>query len=75
MGLPCSGLKQHPEIHKPYQIPFEYDISFVGGKYGWRPKFISKLQKMGIKVVCFGNGWENGPLSDEEMVKLFSRVE
>lgn len=63
----------HPEIHKPYQIPFEYDISFVGGKYGWRPKFISKLQKMGIKVVCFGNGWENGPLSDEEMVKLFSR--
>lgn len=63
----------HPEIHKPYDVSFEFDISFVGGKYGGRPRFISKLQKMGIKVVCFGNGWENGPLSDEEVVKLFSR--
>jgi hypothetical protein len=63
----------HPDIHRPYDIPFEFDVSFVGGKYGWRPKFIAKLQKMGIKVVCFGNGWENGLLSDEEMVKLYSR--
>ena len=62
-----------PEFHKPYDVSFEFDISFVGGKYGGRPRFISKLQKMGIKVVCFGNGWENGPLSDEEVVKLFSR--
>ncbi len=62
-----------PDIHKPYDLPFEYDVSFVGGKYGWRPKFITKLQKMGINVTCFGNGWGNGPLSDEEMVKLYSR--
>ena len=47
----------HPDIHKPYDLPFEYDVSFVGGKYGWRPKFIARLQKMGIKVACFGNGW------------------
>ena len=40
----------HPDIHKPYDLPFEYDVSFVGGKYGWRPKFIARLQKMGIKV-------------------------
>jgi hypothetical protein len=63
----------HPEIHRPYDVPFEFDVSFVGQKYGWRPKFIAKLQKMGIKVTCFGNGWENGPLSNEEMVKLYSR--
>lgn len=63
----------HPEIHKPYNIPFEYDVSFVGGKYGWRPKFIAKLKRTGINVATFGNGWSNGPLSDEEMVKLYSR--
>lgn len=63
----------HHDIHKPYDLPFEYGVSFVGGKYGWRPKFIAKLQKMGIKVACFGNGWGNGSLSDEEMVKLYSR--
>jgi len=63
----------HPDIHKPYDFPFEYDVSFVGGKYGWRPKFIATLQKMGINVTCFGNGWENGPLSNEEVIKLYSR--
>lgn len=63
----------HPDIHKPYDLPFKYDVSFIGGKYGWRPNFIRKLQKMGINVTCFGNGWENGPLSDEEMVKLYSQ--
>jgi len=62
-----------PNFHRPYDIPFEFDVSFVGGKYGWRPRFIAKLQKMGIKVTSFGNGWGNGPLSDEEMVKLYSR--
>lgn len=63
----------HPAIHKPYDLPFEYDVSFIGGKYGWRPKFIEKLRKAGIKVICFGNGWENGPLTDVEMVQLYSR--
>jgi len=62
----------HPDIHKPYDLTYEYDVSFVGGKYGWRQKFIAKLQKKGIKVTCFGTGWGNGPLSDEEMVKLYS---
>ncbi len=62
----------HHEMHKPYDVPFEFDVSFVGGKYGWRPRFIQKLRKFGIKVTCFGNGWENGALSDEEMVKLYS---
>jgi hypothetical protein len=62
-----------PNFHRPYDIPFEFDVSFVGRKYGWRPRFIAKLQKMGIKVTSFGNGWGNGPLSDEEMVKLYSR--
>lgn len=63
----------NPDLHRPHTVPFEFDVSFVGGKYGWRPKFIRRLQKMGIKVTCFGNGWESGPLSDEEMVKLYSR--
>lgn len=62
-----------PQIHKPYDIPFEFDVSVLGGCYGWRPLFVQKLQKKGINITCFGNGWPNGPLSDEESVKLFSR--
>ena len=63
----------HPDIHKPYEIPFEFDITFIGGKYGWRPILIEKLRGRGINVICFGNGWENGKLCDEEMVKLYSK--
>ncbi|OQY09278.1 MAG: hypothetical protein B6I30_10040 [Desulfobacteraceae bacterium 4572_187] len=63
----------HPEIHKSYDIPFEYDVSFVGACYGWRPKFIEKLRKLGVNVTCFGKGWPNGSLSDENMIRLYSK--
>ncbi len=63
----------HPDIHKPYDVPYEFDVSFVGQKYGWRPNFIKKLRKMGLNVAAFGRGWENGHLTEEEMVKLYSR--
>jgi len=61
-----------PEIHKPYNLPYKYDVSFIGARYGWRPRFIEKLHKKGINVVCFGNGWDNGPLTKEGMIKLYS---
>jgi len=63
----------HPDVHKPYDVPFEFDVSFVGQCYGWRPRFIRQLGKLGVKVECFGYGWPNGPLPDEEVVKLYSR--
>ncbi len=63
----------HPEVHRPYDVPFEFDVSFVGACYGWRPRFIGRLRRRGIKVECFGKGWPNGPLSGEEMVRLYSR--
>lgn len=63
----------HPDIHKPYDLPREFDVSFVGKNYGWRSLFMKKLRKMGINAVCFGKGWENSPLSNEEMIKLYSR--
>lgn len=63
----------HPEIQRPYDTPFEFDVSFVGKKYGWRPRFIEYLRKNGIEVSTFGAGWENGSLSSKEMIKLYSR--
>lgn len=63
----------HPEIHRPYEIPFEYDVSFVGKRYGWRPRFIDYLRKKGVKIATFGDGWENGTLSNEDAIKLYSK--
>ena len=62
----------HPKIHKPYKTSFKYDVSFVGARYGWRPKFIEKLKRKGVDIVCFGNNWPNGPLSNIDMIKLYS---
>lgn len=63
----------HPDVHRPYNTPFEFDVSFAGACYGQRPSFIKKLAKHNIKVECFGHGWPNGPLPSEEMIKLYSR--
>ncbi|MBU0952196.1 MAG: glycosyltransferase [Elusimicrobia bacterium] len=63
----------HPDIHKPHECNYLYDVSFVGKKYGYRPALINYLRRNGINVTAFGQGWENGSLSDEEMIKLYSK--
>jgi len=63
----------HPEVHRPHPERFDYEVSFVGSCYGWRPRFAAALRRHGIKVECFGNGWPNGSLSNEEVIRLYSR--
>jgi hypothetical protein len=67
----------HPNVHKPYDVPFEFDVSFIGSRYGWRGAFIEKLQRLvrpaDITVTCFGRGWPGGPLSDGDLTRLYSR--
>jgi len=63
----------NPEIHKPYDLEKIVDVSFVGQCYGNRPEIIRKLNDHGIHVEAYGYGWPNGPLSTEEMVKMYSR--
>jgi len=62
----------HPDIHRPYDIPFALDISFIGRKYSWRPRFIDRLRRRGIKITALGPGWENGSLSDKDMIRTYS---
>lgn len=51
---------------------FTYDISFVGGKNPVREWFISHLEKFGgHHIECFGSGWENGRISNQEMNEVF----
>jgi len=67
----------HPDVHKSYDLPFEIDVSFVGARFGWRGRFIERLQRLlapsGIQVKCFGRDWPDGPLTDEDMIRLYSR--
>ncbi len=53
-------------------LPYQYDVSFIGGHNRYRDWFVKQLVKSGILVQCFGHGWPNGSLSNEGMVKLFA---
>jgi hypothetical protein len=68
----------HPEAadptwYKPMSMAFEYDVSFVGAAYGWRPKLVEGLRRRGIEVACFGKGWPNGAIGNEDMNGLYAR--
>ena len=47
-----------------------HSVSFVGSAYGNRKRWISELEKRGIKVDCFGYGWPKGPVASEEIPKI-----
>lgn len=51
---------------------YKYDVSFIGGVSRYRKWFINALDKKGVKVHCFGNGWENGRVTYEEMEEIFA---
>ncbi len=48
----------NPEIYKPYDLPFEFDVTFVGQAYGERPKYIKYLLNKGIDIRVWGHGWK-----------------
>lgn len=47
-----------------------YRVSFIGTAYGNRPKWISALDELGIKVECFGHGWKAGTVSTEDIPRI-----
>ena len=63
----------NPELHRPWEQQKTIDVSFVGQCYGNRPETIRRLRTEGIRVEAFGYGWPNGPLSTEEMVRLYAK--
>ena len=63
----------NPEIHKPYNEEKTTDVSFVGQCYGKRPEIIQKLRDQKIHVNAYGYGWPDGPLSTQEMVRMYSK--
>ncbi|AAK80135.1 spore maturation protein CgeB [Clostridium acetobutylicum] len=58
-------------------IPFKYDVSFVGQPHSNRREIINKLKQKGIEVACFGYGWnEKDPnssrISQDSMIDVFN---
>jgi len=49
----------NPSVYKPYDLPIEYEATFVGQRYGDRPYYISKLIAAGIDALVWGPHWHD----------------
>jgi hypothetical protein len=63
----------NPDHYKPLELPFEYDVSFIGACYGYRPIFVDYLRKNGVSVETFGPGWPSGSVSEVSMVEIYAK--
>jgi spore maturation protein CgeB len=51
----------NPSIYKPYDLPVEFPVAFVGQAYGDRPILIKHLLDAGIDVRAWGQSWVEAP--------------
>ncbi len=63
----------NPDVHRPHDLAKTVDVSFIGQCYGNRRETIERLRQRGVAVEAYGHGWPAGPLSAEEMVRMYSR--
>jgi len=63
----------NPDYGRHSGITQDIDVSFVGQAYGARRSFVETLRRQGIGVSCFGRGWENPFVGDDEMFRIFAR--
>ncbi|QOV89437.1 CgeB family protein [Humisphaera borealis] len=47
----------NPNVYKPAAVPHEFDVTFVGQRYGNRPDFVKRLIAGGIDVRVWGPRW------------------
>ena len=53
--------------------PRDINISFVGARNEYRDHVVSRLNRLGIKVDCFGAGWKAGAVSQEDFFNIVGR--
>ncbi|MCL4552172.1 MAG: glycosyltransferase [Candidatus Marsarchaeota archaeon] len=52
----------NPNIYRPFDLPREFDVTFVGQRYGNRPAYVSCLLDAGMDVRVWGPFWQQAPM-------------
>ena len=63
-----------PEIFHPSHLPKSHDVCFVGACYGIRRKMVEALERTGVSVQPYGEGWPKGRLPTDAVPELFART-
>jgi spore maturation protein CgeB len=48
----------NPNVYRPFDVPAEFDVTFVGQRYGNRPAYLRRLVEAGVDVRAFGPRWD-----------------
>ena len=48
----------NPAVYRPHDVPLEFDVTFVGQRYGNRPMYLRRLVEAGIDVRAWGPRWD-----------------
>ncbi len=59
--------------YKPILVDKDIDVSFIGQYNSNRDQVISELRRAGINVFVRGWKWSEGRISQQDMIKVFSR--
>ena len=63
----------NPFVYHRLDLPLKYDVTFVGAPHGNRRAIVQALRDAGLDVQVWGTSWENGRLSQEEMIQVFNQ--
>lgn len=47
----------NPNIYHPYNLPYIYDVTFAGAKYGNRMEYVQHIYNQGINIKVWGPNW------------------
>jgi hypothetical protein len=62
-----------PDLFSPAPTPQDVDVCFVGQAYGFRRAFVERLRRLGLVVRTAGSGWPGGPITTDEVIRLYRR--
>lgn len=64
----------NPNIYRPFEVPQEYDVTFVGQCYGERPSLVRQILHAGIDLRAWGPGWRRYSASPDFKRSLTEQI-
>ncbi|HKN47148.1 MAG TPA: glycosyltransferase [Candidatus Polarisedimenticolia bacterium] len=61
------------DVYRRLDLPPRYDVTFIGQPHGNRREIVETLRDAGLRVEAWGQGWENGRLTQRKMIEVFNQ--
>lgn len=60
-------------LYRKLDLALEYEVTFVGQPHSDRRQVVDRLRAEGVDVRAWGQGWDAGRLSQDEMIAVFNQ--